>query len=138
MLITQKFNKGQSIVNQGDPASSFYIIKQGSVSALNDGKVMTTLTSGESFGEQALLAENQIRQMTIRAEEDVRCLALGRDIITQLLGNQVQMIIYRNISKWALEGSAIFKKLNRGQIEKLLDKIKLLNLNDKDAICQKD
>ena len=28
VLITQKFSKGQSIVNEGDPGSSFYIIKE--------------------------------------------------------------------------------------------------------------
>lgn len=28
VLISQKFTKGQTIVNEGDPASSFYIIKE--------------------------------------------------------------------------------------------------------------
>jgi len=28
VLISQKFSKGQTIVNEGDPASSFYIIKE--------------------------------------------------------------------------------------------------------------
>ena len=27
VLMTQKFSKGQSIVNEGDPGSSYYIIK---------------------------------------------------------------------------------------------------------------
>ena len=28
VLITQKFSKGQNIVNEGDPGSSFYLIKE--------------------------------------------------------------------------------------------------------------
>ena len=28
VLITQKFKKGDAIVNEGDPASSYYIIKE--------------------------------------------------------------------------------------------------------------
>jgi cGMP-dependent protein kinase len=48
-------------------------------------------------------------------------LALGRDIIQKILGDQVQSIIYRNIAKWSLEKSLFFRQLTVVQIEKILD-----------------
>jgi cGMP-dependent protein kinase len=50
----QKFYKNQIIVNEGDPGSSFYIIKEGTVSVLKGNKEVRKLYKGDSFGEQAL------------------------------------------------------------------------------------
>lgn len=55
ILTEQKFLKGQFIVHENDPASSFYIIKKGTVSITKNGKEIRTLTDGASFGENALL-----------------------------------------------------------------------------------
>lgn len=42
-----------------DPADSFYIIKEGVVSCVDqDGKEVRTLGKNESFGENALYAEH--------------------------------------------------------------------------------
>jgi len=40
-------------------------------------------------------------------------LALGRDIITRILGAKVEIIIYHNICKWAFDRSFIFNELKR-------------------------
>ena len=37
-LIVQRFQKNHEIVSEGDPASSFYIIKEGTVSVLRGGQ----------------------------------------------------------------------------------------------------
>jgi cGMP-dependent protein kinase len=92
----------------------------------------------ESFGEQALLNSKQVRQMTIKASENCILLALGRDIIIKILGDQVQSIIYRNIAKWALERSDVFGKLNLIQIEKILDLIQKRHFKSDDVIYSVD
>lgn len=76
-LITQEYVKGQVIVNEGDPGSSFYIIKEGTAAVYKGNKLMTKLEKTDSFGEQALFY-NTVRQMTVKAEEDMTCLILGR------------------------------------------------------------
>ena len=86
VLVTQKYYKNQNIVLEGDPASSFYIIKDGTASVLKGNKEVRKLYKGDSFGEQALYY-NTVRQMTVRAEDDVKCLALGRDTLTRILGD---------------------------------------------------
>lgn len=49
--------------------------------------------------------------MTIVAVELSTCLALGRDTLTKLLGDKVEVIIYRNITKWAIEKAEGFRDL---------------------------
>lgn len=65
-LITQRFSKDQTIVTEGDPGSSFYIIKEGTASLLKGSKEIKKLEKADSFGEQALFY-NTIRQMTVKA-----------------------------------------------------------------------
>lgn len=66
VLITLKFAKGQNIVNEGDPGSSFYIIKEGSVVVLKGNKEIRKMVKGDSFGEQALFY-NTVRGATVKA-----------------------------------------------------------------------
>lgn len=61
---------GQTIVNEGDPANCFYIINKGVVVAYKDNKQIREIKEGNAFGESALLY-NSIRQMTIKAKDNV-------------------------------------------------------------------
>jgi cGMP-dependent protein kinase len=55
---------------------------------LKGSKEVRKLNKGDSFGEQALYY-NTVRQMTVKAENEVECLVLGRDTLTHVLGDQV-------------------------------------------------
>lgn len=50
-LISIKFIKGEFIVNEGDSADSFYMIKEGTVSIWADKREIRRLGKGDSFGE---------------------------------------------------------------------------------------
>ena len=54
------------------------------------------MEKGDSFGELALYY-NTVRDATVRAIDVVHCLALGRDALTNILGNKIQKITFRNI-----------------------------------------
>lgn len=123
VLFTQKFSNGQNIVSEGDPASSFYIIKDGTCQVLKGATEVRKLFKGDSFGEQALYF-NTARQMTVRAQGEVKILALGRDTAQKVLGNQVRAIVFRNIEKWALEKNPYLAKLNKVQVEKICENFK--------------
>lgn len=45
------FKKGELIVTEGEVATSFFIIKKGSVLVLKGDKEIRKMTAGESFGE---------------------------------------------------------------------------------------
>jgi cGMP-dependent protein kinase len=54
VLIALNYKKGEIIVNEGDMANSFFIIKKGSVSAMKGTTELRKMQAGDSFGEQAL------------------------------------------------------------------------------------
>lgn len=66
-LIRQKFYKGQVIIQEGDPGSTFYYLKEGSASVYKAGKFQRKLAKGDSFGEQSLYY-NTMRLYTIKAD----------------------------------------------------------------------
>lgn len=75
-------------MNDGDQADSFYMIKEGSVTIYKGTQFIRTLYKGESFGEQALYMSS-VRWATVKADETVKVLSLGRKNITKILGDKV-------------------------------------------------
>ena len=67
----------------------------------------------------------------------VKCLSLGRDTVTEILGDQVQFITFRNIIKWAFEKNTLIGKLTKIQIEKLCDSAIFINKKAEDIIYAK-
>ncbi len=64
--------KGEMIVKINDPPDGVYYIDSGSVNAVNEkGKLITTLTAGNVFGEMAYFSSNRTRNATIIANSDV-------------------------------------------------------------------
>ena len=142
VLTTQKFKKGENIVVEGDPASSFYVIKSGEVTVLKGDKDIRKMSKGDSFGEQALYY-NTVRSCSVRADGEVRCLALGREVLTKILGAQIQVITFKNIMKWAFEKNRSLMKLTHIQIEIVIELMEIVQhkkgeiIFKKDEVCQK-
>jgi cGMP-dependent protein kinase len=42
-----------------------------------------------------------MRQLTIKADDEVTCLVLGRDTLNRILGDKVYDITFKNFIKWA-------------------------------------
>lgn len=99
-LITQKFYKNQTIIQEGDPGSSLYYIKEGVASVYKGAKFIRKLTKGDSFGEQSLYY-NTMRQLTIKADDEVTCLVLGRDTLNRVLNDKIYDVTFKNFIKWA-------------------------------------
>ena len=60
IIATERLNKHQLIVREGDPGETFYIILKGSVAVVHgagDGKetILSILKEGEFFGEMTIL-----------------------------------------------------------------------------------
>lgn len=76
---------------EGEKGTTFYIVKSGTLSVLKKKENSTleskvaVLSSGEYFGEMALLAEEP-RKATVRANGDVSVLALDQTKFEELLG----------------------------------------------------
>lgn len=67
--------------------------------------------------------------MTVKAVDgDAKVLALGRDMITKILGDQVTIIIYKNICKWTLQKSKLWNNLPQNVLDKLLEGVEFKTL----------
>ena len=86
---SDSFQKGDVIIRQGERGDAFYIIESGTVDVFTTEKgdePVVRLTSGQFFGEKALISED-VRQATCIASSDVKCLTLMREDFVRMLGN---------------------------------------------------
>lgn len=70
------FQADQIIVTQGTPGQAFYLIVNGRVEILRDGRSLGAFSQGDFFGEMSLL-DKAPRSATIRALELTTCLMLS-------------------------------------------------------------
>ena len=90
------FDKGDIIVREGDIGDLFYIVEEGHVECLQmcrknsqqsvQNRVIRKLTSGDHFGELALI-NNEKRTLTVKSgSEHVKLLTLDRKTFNRILG----------------------------------------------------
>lgn len=83
--------KGDVLFKAGEPAFSFYIVKKGCIHLTNEqGELIKSVTSGEFFGERALLSDQRWR-FTATATEDSSLIGLGSDEFKAILENSTTM-----------------------------------------------
>ena len=95
------FEKGARVVQQGDPGDLFYIIKDGEAVVYQDTprgtRLVNRLFKSDFFGEKALLQREPRMASVEAASTKLVCLALRRDVFTNLLGD-LQEIMSREKS----------------------------------------
>jgi CRP/FNR family cyclic AMP-dependent transcriptional regulator len=71
--------RGKVLMRQGAPGREFFVLLEGTVEVVRDGKQVTTLGEGDFFGELALIS-NIPRTATVTATSPIRTLIVfGRD-----------------------------------------------------------
>jgi CRP-like cAMP-binding protein len=75
---------GRALIERGKPGSGIFVLEQGKA-IVEAPEGTRELGPGDVFGERALLGEDIERTARVRAETDVRCLAIARVEIEQLL-----------------------------------------------------
>ncbi|KAJ5561550.1 hypothetical protein N7535_003988 [Penicillium sp. DV-2018c] len=82
-----KYPAGSTIIHEGDPGDTFYLLESGEAEATKNGVAgaVKSYSRGDYFGELALL-DDKPRQASITAKTDVKVARLNRDGFKRLLG----------------------------------------------------
>jgi CBS domain-containing protein len=82
----ERYRAGQDVlVEDAEPARSFYVIYEGSMELLHEEEVIDILEPGESFGHPSLLT-GMAPAFTVRAHEDAACILIPREQALEVLG----------------------------------------------------
>ncbi len=92
------FAAGAHLFEAGQPADKLYIVKTGSVELVDGrtGQAFATLSAGQPFGEQAVLAGG-VRSATARAKEATVCMELTATGLQQILEKEsdISRVVFR-------------------------------------------
>lgn len=89
------FNVGDTVIKQGEPGDNYYIISEGRCEVTRvdkEGKdlvKLVELSTGDSFGEEALLLTNVTRNATITMLSDGVLMELSKDSFVELIKKPV-------------------------------------------------
>ncbi|HSD60984.1 MAG TPA: serine/threonine-protein kinase [Burkholderiales bacterium] len=107
-----RFDPGTVILREGDTGDSFFILAHGEVKVTKQERLLTTLKSGECFGEMAYLAQER----HFRRSADV--VAIGDDVIA----------IEVNAGMLARASEQVRHQFNGAFLEILVDRLAMANL----------
>ena len=72
----RKFQDGEFVITQGTVGRTFFLLAEGKVRILVDGKTVALLDSGAFFGEQALITDQKRAADVVAATQCVATMCL--------------------------------------------------------------
>ena len=90
LIKEQRYTAGTTIVKAGAGGHGLYIIKEGNVSVVRDGKKVAAMGPGQFFGEISVL-DGGPRTADVRADTDTVCLTLVSWEVKPLLMENASM-----------------------------------------------
>ena len=81
---------GQALIERGRAGSGMFVLEEGQA-IVEAPEGTRQLGPGDVFGERALLGEDIERTARVRAQTDVRCLAIARPEIERLLAEDPRL-----------------------------------------------
>lgn len=89
-----------------------------SLSFENSAKKDLILSDLDSFGESAF-RKNGRREGRAVVEEDLVCLTINEEKMTEILGGTLTNIVFHNIKKWALGCCPIFHEMESIELDRI-------------------
>ena len=79
---------GEVVVREGDGGDLFYVIESGALDASHDGRVLSHMTTGDHFGEIALLRDVPRTATVVATEDSVLRTIQREDFLAALTGDE--------------------------------------------------
>lgn len=103
-LKTERFERGDFIIKEGDIGDKFYFVQEGTAEALKDeaGHPVKVFEYGPNdyFGELALLDDDNRRKASIRVTSDVMRVAVMNKLTFKRILGPIENILKRNAGKY--------------------------------------
>jgi len=80
----EAFSAGQNIFTAGEPGEMMYVVKEGEVEVIVNGKVVDTVGPGGILGEMALI-DKQPRSATATAKTDCKLVSVNEQRFQRLV-----------------------------------------------------
>ena len=91
---------------------------------------------GESFGEMSLYY-NTMRKMSVKADEPLECLVLGRETLANILGDNFHQLMFGNFMKYAFSKNKNLVAIPRHLQDKVFENMKIVYYKANDIIFRK-
>jgi HEAT repeat protein len=82
---------GDTIFEKGDMGAALYIVVDGAVRVINEGRVLRDLGSREIFGEMAAL-DPEPRSATVVATQRTHLFRLGQEALYELMADRIEVV----------------------------------------------
>uniref|UniRef100_UPI0030F4F974 cyclic nucleotide-binding domain-containing protein n=1 Tax=uncultured Acidovorax sp. TaxID=158751 RepID=UPI0030F4F974 len=135
VALTQRYNKGDQIIKKGERGDVFYYIESGSVLCTNiDGQSNNRLSTGDYFGEQALIQDVPRKADVYADDATVDLIAIHRDDFDALLGG-LGYLLKQNHRMRQLLCVPIMAQLAPGARNRLLNSVQLVKYDAGASLC---
>ena len=124
---------GEVVIWQGSSGDSFYVLESGQCEVIKDGRCVSRIPAGKSFGELALV-NNATRQATIRASQVSTLWSFSRNQFREIAMQQEAQQLAERIQ--FLQQIALFSKLMPSSLEKIADVMVLKSYNTSERIIK--
>lgn len=133
-LILEKYDKDKFIINEGDEPTAIYFIKEGSVSVIKNSEEVRALSSGEFFGDKAILTQSK-RSLSVKTKTDVTVYSLSTSAMKEVMSSTFREFIFVNYIKYAFDSSGV--NIDIATIWKLFPCFKLRNYKQNEVVFRK-
>ena len=135
-LLQEKYKTGDYICKEGDLGNCMYIIKEGEVNCIKNGKIIRTLKQGDNFGQKAILEETK-RSLDVVAKTNCTICSISVDFFKNQLGVNYRDHLYFSFINLAFQNSKFFNKIMTKMLLKVFSYFTFKNFGNSEIMFKK-
>nr|XP_015194556.1 PREDICTED: cGMP-dependent protein kinase 1-like isoform X3 [Lepisosteus oculatus] len=132
-LLPAERSRGEVVIVEGCEGNTMYIVAAGELEVTQAGRHLRTLTSGDVFGELAILY-NCKRTATVRAITDIRLWCIDRQTYRMIMTNKSKR--KREQIMGFLKIARTLKDLSDAQLSKIIDSMEECKFQNNEVIVR--